>query len=253
MPTLIPVDHDPFGTDNSGDSGLTLQPVDHDPFALAPQGALANQVSSFPQRAANLAISALGPLGDAGMMVGDALRTGNLDTRDIPQIAGGVMLGAGMPGEEEAAPAEEAIETAAQFMPSAERLEKMEGNWRVPSGLSAEEMESQAAGPENYQEEDAAKHEKQMEALNDTHLDMDNVALQMQRHLDALAVLKKQFQGHLNKAQNLHEKVGDLANEYGLEYEPWEHSVEGGTADDFLSEIDNTLGDARQSLKGYLK
>lgn len=95
-----------------------LTPVDYQPEfdRIAPQGSLAQQVSGFPQRAADLAINALGPLGEAGMTVGDWLRTGgsSFDTRDIAPVAAGVMLGTAAPEAEEAAPIAEAAQAAAK-------------------------------------------------------------------------------------------------------------------------------------------
>jgi hypothetical protein len=102
-----------------------LMPVDYDPFA--PQGVLAKQVAGFPQRAADLAISALGPLGEAGVTVGDMLRTGQVDPRDIPQVAGGIMLGTMAPQAEEANAASTAIRRLA-YLP----LDKL----RAPQGIA---------------------------------------------------------------------------------------------------------------------
>ena len=56
-------------------------------------------------------ISAAGPLGDAGMQLGDMLRTGNYDTRDVAPILGGAMMGVAGPKGEGAAAA--AVEDAA--------------------------------------------------------------------------------------------------------------------------------------------
>lgn len=96
-----------------------LQPVDHDPFRqLAPQGALAQQVSGFPQRAADMAISALGPLGEAGMTVGDWLRTGNVDARDVAPMLANTMLGIGVPPGARAA--EAAVPAVADVVREAE-------------------------------------------------------------------------------------------------------------------------------------
>ena len=133
---LVPVDHDPFANapPPAVPNGVTLQPVDHDPWApyvnpetgrpeisvsKAPaegvvaksgqsiaQPSVAEQVAGFPQRAADMTIGALGPIGEAGMTVGDMLRTGHVDPRDIPQVVGGVMMGVAAPEAEEAAPLE---------------------------------------------------------------------------------------------------------------------------------------------------
>ena len=141
---LVPVDHDPFANapPPAVPNGVTLQPVDHDPWApyvnpetgrpeisvsKAPaegvvaksgqsiaQPSVAEQVAGFPQRAADMTIGALGPIGEAGMTVGDMLRTGHVDPRDIPQVAGGVMLGVAAPEAEEAAPLEAGAEAVAK-------------------------------------------------------------------------------------------------------------------------------------------
>jgi hypothetical protein len=141
---LVPVDHDPFANAPQPvvPDGVTLQPVDHDPWApyvnpatgrpeisvsKAPaegvvaksgqtvaQPSVAEQVAGFPQRAADMTIGALGPIGEAGMTVGDMLRTGHVDPRDIPQVAGGVMLGVAAPEAEEAAPLEAGAEAVAK-------------------------------------------------------------------------------------------------------------------------------------------
>lgn len=141
---LVPVDHDPFANAPQPvvPEGVTLQPVDHDPWApyvnpatgrpeisvsKAPaegvvaksgrsiaQPSVAEQVAGFPQRAADMTIGALGPIGEAGMTVGDMLRTGHVDPRDIPQIAGGVMLGVAAPEAEEATPLEAGAEAVAK-------------------------------------------------------------------------------------------------------------------------------------------
>ena len=63
--------------------------------------------SQWPQTAADVGIAALGPLGEAGMTVGDMLRTGQVDPRDVVGAAGNVLLGVGVgPGAPEARAAE---------------------------------------------------------------------------------------------------------------------------------------------------
>lgn len=80
--------------------------------ANVPQGpqTLAQQVHGFPGTAANLLLNHLGPLGEAGSTLGEMLRTGQFDSRDLPQIAGGVMLGTMAPGGAEAGVAEHAAQ-----------------------------------------------------------------------------------------------------------------------------------------------
>lgn len=48
------------------------------------------------------------------MTVGDMMRTGHVDPRDIPQVAGGVMMGVAAPEAEEAAPLEAGAEAVAK-------------------------------------------------------------------------------------------------------------------------------------------
>jgi hypothetical protein len=73
---------------------------------LSPEALTAAQRRVIPSKedAARKALEQLGPLGEAGMMVGDWMRTGHVEPTEIAPAIGGVMLGtAGPPGEGAAA------------------------------------------------------------------------------------------------------------------------------------------------------
>ena len=78
--------------------GLETSPSEAAGEATAVPSALQTQVAGFPARGANMLVGALGPLGEAGMTLGEMLRTRQFDSRMLPQIAGGVLLGTAAPG-----------------------------------------------------------------------------------------------------------------------------------------------------------
>lgn len=59
---------------------------------------VAQQMRAAPERAGNMLLGALGPLGDAGRQVGEMMRTRSVDPRDLPLLAGNVLLGTMAPG-----------------------------------------------------------------------------------------------------------------------------------------------------------
>ena len=59
---------------------------------------VAQQMQTAPERAGNMLMSALGPLGDAGRQVGEMMRTRSVDPRDLPLLAGNVLMGTMAPG-----------------------------------------------------------------------------------------------------------------------------------------------------------
>lgn len=94
MPDLVPVDYNPFV------GGSSVDP-------LVKMGGLTPvQIAAVPQDRANMLLGALGPLGEAGMTVGDWLRTGgsSFDTRDIAPVAAGIMMGTAAPEADETVP-----------------------------------------------------------------------------------------------------------------------------------------------------
>jgi hypothetical protein len=77
------------------------------PGALGPS--VQAQTAAWPEQGANALLTALGPLGDAGRSVGDMLRTGRADPRDLPVVAGNMLLGTMTPGGPEGAGLERAL------------------------------------------------------------------------------------------------------------------------------------------------
>ena len=87
-------------------------------MAIAKQGqTLPTQYTPYKPTADSL-INAAGPLGDAGMQLGDMMRTGNFDASSVPQILGGAMMGVAAPKGEGAAEAaaEEAVPLASKVI-----------------------------------------------------------------------------------------------------------------------------------------
>jgi hypothetical protein len=67
--------------------------------AAPPVGpSVAQQMQTAPERAGNMLLGALGPLGDAGRQVGEMMRTRSVDPRDLPLLAGNVLMGTMAPG-----------------------------------------------------------------------------------------------------------------------------------------------------------
>lgn len=87
-------------------------------------------------------LGVLGPLGDAGMTLGEMLRTRQFDSRMLPQIAGGVLLGTAAPGGLEAGAvkdlSEAAIEAALAKNPGASIFDLAgHGAPKEPVGVSS--------------------------------------------------------------------------------------------------------------------
>lgn len=78
---LVPVNYQPQFADNAGVVAKAGQ-------ALPSQNVSAD-IASWPQQAADVGIKALGPLGEAGMTVGDWMRTGQVNPSDVPQAVRG--------------------------------------------------------------------------------------------------------------------------------------------------------------------
>lgn len=81
-------------------------------------------------------LEAAGPLGEAGTVVGEALRTGRVDPRDIAPAMAGVMVGAAGPEGEGAAAGTAAAKVASRAVKAAKRALKAEGE----SALAAPEL-----------------------------------------------------------------------------------------------------------------
>ncbi|HWV44120.1 hypothetical protein [Pseudorhodoplanes sp.] len=123
------------------------------------------------------------------------------------------------------------------------------GRWTAAGG---EASGDQAQSPDEYSDEDQAKHRAAMSKIAAARDTINDAAEQIKAKMAELAQLQKTLEKQVAAIEAAHEKVAEIADEYGLDYETADDDF-NSAASDLASEIENTLDSLKESHKQLKK
>ncbi|MBC7576130.1 MAG: DUF935 domain-containing protein, partial [Tardiphaga sp.] len=121
------------------------------------------------------------------------------------------------------------------------------GKWTSDGG------EGMASGPHDYQDGDAARHGTMTAKLTAAHAGIDAAHARIREHMAALKEAHRELAKHLDAAQTTHDKMSNLAGEYGLDYEAPAKSAAGSEMDDLRDAVETAHDDLHQAMKAAKK